>query len=80
MICKPCADAADGKVSVPLGCGRCGRTDVSTHDNGRLYPHRVEKPYEEGGHPRCDGSGSYPVPTHRDCKGCDCQHGTPKGQ
>jgi hypothetical protein len=80
VICKPCADAADGVDFGPIPvCSIC--------DNGPVYVYNDARPVEEQSvvrHQRevagvkiwCEGSKRPPrLSTGHDfCNGCDCAH------
>lgn len=76
MICKSCADAADGVTIRFTYCPVCGRfiqvyrTDLP-REQQHLAVHKLV-----GTRIRCQGSGKAPSPLggHAACKGCSCQH------
>lgn len=72
MICKPCADAADGKTQGPTlpHCPTCGRQIAIYSPGGKVVAHKR-------GLERCPGGPAEHKPVwtgHERCKGCSCQH------
>lgn len=79
MICKLCANEADGIRPDKGDCGACGREFVVTI-NAILPRHkqRVMK-ISESGHQyissvKCSGSHKPAIWGHAACLGCDCAH------
>lgn len=72
MICKLCADAADGNELRLPACPVCLRTPMAVYNDA--VPVAEQRVYRHG---MCPGSFKPPAfPTGHDyCKGCDCQHG-----
>lgn len=85
MICKLCADDADGTLDNRGECGVCGREFKKLTVNGLLPFHKqkVTRESEAGGvyltRVKCSGSGLSAMRGHALCKGCDCAH-KPKGE
>lgn len=77
MICKSCADEADGNVPEAARCPQCGKTVQVTRVGRVLRTHKPDSPRAANGYqrfPRCAGSGKVPVWGHAACPGCDCHH------
>lgn len=77
MICRSCADEADGRVPSAVPCEFCDKTIQLTPVGRVLRTHKPGSPCAANGYQRfarCGGSGKPAVWGHAACKGCDCHH------